>query len=302
VYLLRLDPHLPWQPAAVEAAKRAMYDGFRAAVEGSATRSRFGIIVDARSMMVLRDAAAEGFCTVCTVPSIRSGRGETGTRHERPMDPSACAATYWRVVVRFNPTDDGGLTDVDLARLRRLSDDLRQGFGPRLLCDLVVAPTQWQLSHGIERFDRELLPGLTALAIDRLIDAGIVPALWTIEGVEQPSAYERIVAAAMCRPETAGCLVRAAGHSDTTTFRLMATGLATLGILGVVLGPAPFWEPAIAWMTGRSTRARAIAAIAEQFQSWIDRLEAARARTLTPHGDTAHPFGVGNDERVDAGT
>jgi hypothetical protein len=163
-----------------------------------------------------------------------------------------------------------------VSRLRQLSAQLRQPFGPRLLCDLIVPPTHWQLAHGIQAFDRELLPELTGRAMAWLVDAGVTPDVWTIEGFEHPSAYERVLAIA-ARERNAGCLVRAAGHSDVTTFNLMAVGLATPGTRGVVLGPAPFWEPAVAWMMGRTTRSRAVAAVAEQFRSWVDRLAAACA-------------------------
>jgi myo-inositol catabolism protein IolC len=304
VYLLRLDPHLPWQPAAVEAAKRAMYDGFRAAADGNPLRDQFGIIVDGRSTMILRDAIEQGFRTVCTVDSVGSER-DSDDSGECLVHPFACEATYWRVVVRFNPSDESGLTPRQLGRLQRLSAGLRRPFGPRLLCDLVVPPTEWQLMHGIRAFDRELLPELTSRAIAWLVDAGVAPELWAIEGLGHPADYERVVTIAMRHAHTVGCLIRAAGHSDATTFELMAVGQATPGICGVVLGPAPFWEPAIAWMTSRTTRSRAVGVVAEQFRSWVDRLEAARTRPLPePNGpgETPGALRLGIAERADAGS
>jgi hypothetical protein len=303
VYLLRLDPHLPWQPAALEAARRAMYDGFRSAVGASPLHSHFGVVVDSRSATILRDAIAQGFRTVCTVDSIARSEPDAGGSDECLVNPFACDATYWRVVIRLNPTDESGLTARQLARLRRLSDDLRRPFGPRLLGDLVVPPTHWQLAHGIRAFDRELLPDLTSRAIAWLSDAGVAPDVWAIEGFEQREAYEQVVAVATRPGETVGCLVRAAGHSDTTTFNLMTIGLATPGIRGVVLGPAPFWEPAVAWMKGRSTRSRAVAGVADQFRSWVDRLEAARTlRERNLRDDVPAEFRAGIDERADAAT
>ena len=274
VYLLRLDPHVPWQPAAVEAAKRAVYDGFCAVAERGPSAGHFGVIVDARSTLILRDAIAHGFRTACTVGSVGNLDKEHGD--ESTVDPAAGEATYWRVIVRFNPVEEGGLTPGQLARLRRLCETLNRPSGPRLICDLVVPPTQWQLAHGIRAFDRDLLPHLTSSALAWLGNAGVAPALWAIEGFAQQRDYERVLDVAMRVEQTLGCLVRAAGHSDATTFNLMTVGLSTPGIVGVVLGPAPFWEHVVKWMMGRTTRARAVAAVAEEFRGWVGRLEATR--------------------------
>jgi myo-inositol catabolism protein IolC len=275
VYLLRLDPHLPWQPAAVEAAKRAVYEGFRTAAATGRGAGRSGIIVDEGSATpLLRDARMDGFITACTVGAIGDTDFDREDGDEFDVHAAAMAATYWRVVVRFNPGDNGGLSLRQVARLRRLSDTLLVRPGPRLICDLVVPPTQWQLVRGIRAFARELLPDLTAIAIARLLDEGITPAIWAIEGLERQDDYRRVLAAAARMQGHVACLVRAAGHSDATTFQLMTVGLSTPGVLGVVLGPAPFWEPVASWMVGRSTRARAVAAVTEQFQTWVSRLEA----------------------------
>jgi myo-inositol catabolism protein IolC len=283
VYLLRLDPHFPWRPAAVEAAKRAAFDGFRL---GVADLSRAGdlredakpgfIVDEASAAQMLHEAANQGYTSVCTVGAIGDAGFENEEGDEFIVHAAAGAATYWRVVVRFNPGDGGELTTRQVARLRRLSDALIARGGPRLICDLIVPPTQWQLSRGIRAFDRELLPQLTTSAIAWLVAVGITPDVWVTEGFERQDDYMQVLASAMRAPNTVGCLVRAAGHSDARTFDLMSVGLSTPGVTGIVLGPAPFWEPVTSWMHGRTTRARAVAAVAEQFRSWVTRLEASR--------------------------
>ena len=274
MYLLRLDPHLPWQPAAIEAAKRAVYEGFRAAAANGPGPGRAGIIVDEDAAApLLRDARMHGFITACTVGAIGDSRFDAEDGDDFDVHAAAITTTYWRVIVRYNPADGGGLAPGQLARLRRLAETLLARPGPRLICDLVVPPTQWQLARGIRAFDRELLPELTTRAIAYLLDEGITPAIWAIEGFDRHDDYQRVLAAAATRQDHVSCLVRAAGHSDATTYELMTVGLTTPGIVGVVLGPAPFWEPVATWMIGRTTRARAVAAVAEQFRSWVDRLE-----------------------------
>ena len=279
VYLLRLDPRLPWQPAAIEAAKRAVYDGFCAATGGVASSGQVGIVVDERSASLMRDARGQGFTTACTIGAIGDADFDSEAGNELAVHASAGDATYWRVIVRFNP-GGCGLTPRQLVRLRRLSDALLERPQPRLICDLVVPPTQWQLARGIRTFDRELLPDLTRTAITELVESGVTPDIWAIEGFERSHDYQRLLRAATGLRHHLACLVRAAGHSDKTTCELMTIGLSTPGVVGVVLGPAPFWEPVTSWMVGRSTRARAVAAVAEQFGSWISRLDASVRRSI----------------------
>jgi hypothetical protein len=54
-----------------------------------------------------------------------------------------------------------------------------------------------------------------------------------------------------------------------------------------VLGPAPFWEPITSWIHGRTTRARAVAALADRIRAWIKRLESSRAHPADEPLDTS---------------
>ena len=271
MYLLPLTQQVPWHLAAITAAKWAVYEGFRAAIaDAGLPPGDAGIIADERSgAPILLDAATQGLMTVCTV-----GRASDAGFDGVAGHASTCEVTYWKTVVSYNPDGDGAFNQRQASRLTWMSDRLRRRPRPRLMCDLVVPPTEPQLTSGIRAYGRMLLPGLTERAIAELLDAGVDPDVWVIEGFERQEQYRDVVATTARNGRPAACVVRAAGHGDSTTRELMAVGLAVRGVVGVVLPRAPFWEPAVAWMSGRTTRSVAVAMVRAQVWAWLSALEA----------------------------
>src|SRR5580658_10564463 len=65
----------PEQTAEIAAAKRVIYDGFKAAIAAGAPKEKGGILVDEQfGNAILRDAKANGFYTAC--PAEKSGQDE----------------------------------------------------------------------------------------------------------------------------------------------------------------------------------------------------------------------------------
>jgi hypothetical protein len=280
MYYLPLDRRAPWPPAMVSACRRAVFDGFTRAMAASGLGPRQGgIILEGEAdSSILREAAGRGFTTVCAIKAAgdpgfeRDGGDDALEAHAR-----SCAAAYWKVVLRYNPEGDRAANCRLASWLRRLGGSLRRRPGPRLMCDLVVPPTQRQIALGINSYDRNLLPALTTSAIEQLLAAGVEPDVWVIEGLQLRDDYLRVIEATTRGGRNARCLVRAAGHTNETTRELMAVGLSVPGVSGVVFGRAPFWEPAASWVRGRTSRPTAVAAVASQFQPWMSQLEAAVA-------------------------
>jgi 5-dehydro-2-deoxygluconokinase len=275
MYFIPLDRQAPWPAGALAATKRAIYDGLLdAAATAHVPTYEMGMIVDESSgAPLMHDGQTRGVVMACAI---------------RPRDDAAfdgdalaathlrsCTATYWHVVMRYNPDGDRAANLRQASGLRRLSGGLRRRMTPRLMCDLVVPPTERQLAAGIRGYERDLLPELTTRAMTELLDAGVEPDVWVIEGLQQQDAYARVIDVATGGGRRATCLIRAAGHTDATTRALMMLGLKVPGVSGVVLSGAAFWAPAAAWMCGRSSRAAAVAGVAAEFQKWVNQFEAA---------------------------
>jgi myo-inositol catabolism protein IolC len=276
MYLVPLDRQAPWPAAALMAAKHAVYEGVaKAASDVGLPAGEAGIIVDEHSgASILREATGAGFQTACAIKTV-DDPGFAGDEMADAAHLDSCRAPYWRVVLRYNPEGDRAANFRQAAWTRRLSDALRRRGGPRLMCDLVVAPTQWQIALGIRAYERDVLPLLTRRAITQLLEAGVEPDVWVTEGFARRDEYVRVLEAITSKGRSSRCLVRAAGHANETTRELMTVGLSVPGVDGVVLGRAPFWEPAASWICGRSSRAVAVSAVASEFLAWISQLEAA---------------------------
>ncbi|HMB02721.1 MAG TPA: DUF2090 domain-containing protein, partial [Isosphaeraceae bacterium] len=115
----------PEQTAEIAAAKRVIYDAFKAALAAGVPAKKAGILVDEQfGADILRDAAKHGYCTAC--PAEKSGQeefdfeyGEDFGKHIEAFNPTFC-----KVLVRYNPEGDPTLNKRQADRLKWLSDFL----------------------------------------------------------------------------------------------------------------------------------------------------------------------------------
>jgi hypothetical protein len=258
MYLLPLDQRLTWSSGVVEAAKRAVYDGFCAAVSDRDVGA-LGIVADeASALPILQDAAARGFLAVSRLHS----------------EEDRCPTGWGKVVVHYNVDSEPTRNAAEAARARQMAALLRQRHpSARVVCDLVLLPTRWQIAAGIRYYDEHIRPGATLTAVCALLAAGLEPDVWVIEGFDTPAPYTTVMAAVRSARRQAGCLVRAAGYEDATTVRLMAAARAVDGVTGVVLPRAPFWEPVEQWMGGRASRREAVASVTARVRQWLHAID-----------------------------
>ncbi len=183
------------QTAEIAAAKRVIYDGFKAALAAGVPKEKSGILVDEQfGAAVLRDASAEGITTACCAE--KSGQdefdfeyGEEFAEHIEKMHPTFC-----KVLVRYNPEGDAALNRRQAARLKRLSDYLAEQGRSRFMFELLVPAEKSQLAAvkgDKAAYDRELRPRLMLRSITELQAAGVEPDLWKIEGLDRARIARR---------------------------------------------------------------------------------------------------------------
>ncbi len=270
----------PEQRARVAAAKRVIYDGFIAAVDGGVPRDAAGILVDEEfGADILRDAKVGG--SITCVPAEKSGQEEFdfefGTDFARHID--TFAPTFCKVLVRYNPGGDMASNRRQAARLRQLSEYLA-GSVSKYMFELLVPATPTQLLDvraDSVAYDRDLRPALMVGAIRELQDAGVEPDVWKVEGLDRRLDCETIVATAQRDGRgNVGCIVLGRGESEAHVRAWLATAATVPGYIGFAVGRTTFWDALIAWRDAQMTREMAVAEIARRFQEWMHVFQAAR--------------------------
>jgi myo-inositol catabolism protein IolC len=267
------------QTAEIAAAKRVIYDGFKAAIAGGAPGDKAGILVDEQfGAAILRDAKAEGF-TTCA-PAEKSGQeefdfeyGEDFARHIEAFGPSFC-----KVLVRYNVEGDRALNKEQAARLKRLSDYLAGKNQSRFMFELLVPPETAQLETlkgDKAAYDLEVRPRLMVQAIQELQDAGVDPDLWKIEGLERREDCEKMVAAARRGGRgKVGCIVLGRGENDDKVHEWLTTAASVPGFVGFAVGRTVFWQPLVDWRAKKATREQAVDRMARRYREFVDIFEA----------------------------
>jgi myo-inositol catabolism protein IolC len=210
----------PEQTAEISAAKRVIYDGFKAAVAAGVPKERAGILVDEQfGAAILRDAAAEDYVTAC--PAEKSGQDEFDFEYGEDFAKhiEAFHSTFCKVLVRYNPEGDPGLNSRQSARLKRLSDYLRAKSRSRFMFELLAPAEKAQLERlkgDKKAYDLELRPRLMVQAIQQLQDAQVEPDVWKIEGLDRREDCQNVVRAARRNGrDKVSCIVLGRGEDDS---------------------------------------------------------------------------------------
>jgi len=271
----------PAQTAEIAAAKRVIYDGFKAAIAGGAPKNKGGILVDEQfGAAILRDAKANGFATAC--PAEKSGQdefdfeyGDSFANHIEAIQPTFC-----KVLVRYNPEGDAALNQRQTARLKKLSDYLHSKSESRFMFELLVPAEKAQLERikgDKKAYDLELRPKLMVQTIKQLQDAGVEPDVWKIEGLDRREDCEEIVSAAhRGGRDKVGCIVLGRGEDDKKVREWLTTAAGVNGFVGFAVGRTVFWEPLVNFLTKKTSREAAVAQITRRYREFVEIFEHAR--------------------------
>jgi myo-inositol catabolism protein IolC len=275
----------PEQTAIIADAKHLIFEGMLQAVAAGADPSVTGVLVDEQFGSDVPAQARAGGLRLA-MPAERSGQdtfdfqyGEEFGAHIERFDPD-----FTKVLVRYNPDGDAAANHDQLAKLRTLSDWLKD-HDRRFLFELLVPAEQSQLlsvGGDAERYDAELRPELMRRAIAEIQDAGIDVDVWKIEGVDARSDCEMLVAQARSGGrDGVVCVVLGRGADDAKVDHWLTQAAPVDGFIGFAIGRSIWWDPLKAYVDGKIERAAGARTIAENYLRFIRVYEHAERPAAT---------------------
>lgn len=261
--------------ARLQDAKRIVWDGFRAAVDsGRAPAGEAGVLVDEEmGALVAREAHEAG--VPLAMPVEKSGQdvfdfeyGDDFGSHIEDFDP-----TFSKVLVRWNPDDDPDIKKVQGERLKRLGDWLHD-HGRKYLFELLVPASERQLAlvgGDSGAYDSHLRPVFMLEAIHEILEAGVEPDIWKIEGIDSQADCELI--ARLTRSggrDKVMSVVLGRGADDAKVDHWLQTGAPVDGYSGFAIGRSIWWAGVEGWKDGTMDRDAAVESIAANFGRFID--------------------------------
>ena len=269
--------------ALVATAKMLVFDGLCEAAGRGSLAGEAGILVDERyGADVARGARAAGL--LLAMPVERSGQRELVLEYpDFEARLAAFQADYAKVLVRYNPEGDRAANRRQLDLLRQIADRV-PGSGRRLMVEVLVPPEPAQLArvdgdHG--RYDSELRPDLMVRTIGEMQDAGILPALWKLEGIDRREDCHRVAEQARSAGAPSRCLILGRGADQVAVLRWLRQASGVPGFAGFAVGRTIWWNPLRDWLDLRIERAEAVQAIAASYLRAVDAYRSALAPAPT---------------------
>jgi myo-inositol catabolism protein IolC len=267
------------QTAMIADAKHLIFEGLSQAVTAGADPAVTGVLVDEQfGSSVPEEAHAAGL--KLAMPAERSGQkmfdfqyGEEFGTHIEKFDPD-----FTKVLVRYNPDGDSQANREQLVKLKTLSEWL-VARERKFLFELLVPAEDAQLAAAggdVGRYDAELRPELMRRAIAEIQSAGIEVDVWKIEGVDERSDCEMLVAQA----RTGGrdgvvCVVLGRGANDAKVDHWLRQAAPVEGFVGFAIGRSIWWDPLKAYVDGKIERAAGARKVAENYLRFVKVYEGA---------------------------
>jgi myo-inositol catabolism protein IolC len=273
----------PEQTAMIADAKHLIFEGLQQAVAAGADASVTGVLVDEQfGGSVPEEARAQGL--KLAMPAERSGQnmfdfqyGEDFAKHIEQFDPD-----FVKVLVRYNPDGDVAENSEQLKKLKQLSDWLH-AHERKFLFELLVPAEEAQLQAmdgDSDRYDAELRPELMRRTIAAIQDAKIEVDIWKIEGVDERSDCEMLVAQARSGGrDGVVCVVLGRGADDAKVDLWLTQAAPVDGFIGFAIGRSIWWNPLKAYVDGKIDRAAGARKIAENYLRFVAVYERAKGQS-----------------------
>ena len=262
----------------ISDAKRVIFEGMLRAVKDGAEAGATGVLVDEQFGSNIPEQAREHHLKLA-MPAEKSGQdefdfqyGDDFGAHIEKFDPD-----FTKVLVRYNPDDDGTTNERQLERLRRLADWLHE-HDRKFLFELLVPATEQQLA-GVDgdsdRFDAELRPELMRRSIVEAQDFGVEVDIWKIEGVDEREDAEMLAEQTRTGSGREGvvCVLLGRGASTEKVEHWLRIASPVKGFVGFAIGRSIWWDALKGWLSDDLDREAAAEQISQNYLHFIGTYE-----------------------------
>lgn len=255
-------PLTPDQESLMRKTRMITYEGYLHGLSLGIPKLETAILTDdIYGAEVLVRAKNENVPIIYTLE--KSGQPQLIFAHDNWQELALHDRPDWiKTLVRYNPTANQQDLAVTRTHLKQVSDFAREnGFG--FMIEPLVPPTEEQ--KNIPDFDHVLRPDLTVQMITEIYQADIYPAIWKIEGSDQPDFYKKVSDEVGHYDSDAKIVVLGRNESLENVATWLTTGANDPSVIGFAVGRTVFLEAVKDFISGNITDKEAVNIIGKNY-------------------------------------
>lgn len=267
-------------PSRRAALKTLIWEGIKPTLPDVPASGDVAILLERGLDRIVADARDAGVTVALALEASGGGVLRPEAAHgELERELRAIPGGLGKVLLRWHPNDAASRRERQLEALHALAD-VTESSGRQLLLELLVPPAtddRAAIACG-ERYDESRLPKYQAEAVATLLDTGLAPAAWKLEG-HPDAARARRVADGIVRVNPASyILVLGGGAVVADLVRPFSGGVGIGAYRGFAVGRSIWRRPVIELCRDEITEEAARRAVGRNLLAVIDVFETAMAR------------------------
>lgn len=257
------------QVKQIEDYKEIIYEAYMKCVgQRTVTKQNSALLVDSQyGKTVMKSAAKDGVIFATCIE--KSGKAVFEFEYQdykktiRVLNP-----TIVKVLVRYNPENLKKDNELQLTRLKELSDYCKS-IAKLFLFELLVPPTVEQKKKYGEKFDEIARAKLTVKAIKEIHAFGIEPEIWKIEGEDTKEEMYAVVNEAVNQNAKTGVIVLGRGENKHKVEQWLNVAKGTPSVIGFAVGRTVFQQPLMEFASGKISREATVKKIADEYAHFV---------------------------------
>ena len=268
-------------PAHLSDLKLIVWQGLRTALPHVAEDADAAVLIDRGNERIGREAHSVGVRVALALE-------ESGREALRP-DASADVLSrelltlqegFGKVLMRWHPDDPDTRKRQQLAALKEINDVIAD-TGAELLLELLIRPKPHDgLDTSSSRLHTDgVFAGLQRAAAEEILNSGISPALWKMEGHSNAQEAARLDELVASTRQDAAILILGGGSDIDRLRQVFSCRDGNERYRGFAVGRSIWREPILALCNRETTQTEAEARIGKNFLAVVDAFESAGRRT-----------------------